>query len=638
MKSILYIFIAVVFFITIPYRFFNDKKQLVENFKNEFDLNFNQLQSDIEDFIKLNQEKASKKEIMKSYFKVRKSYKTIEPVILYFDKTAVEKDLNGAPLLKLEPKTPGITILKPKGLQVIDELMGEVEIDYSELESLSTNFLSNLTMVKNTLQIYLINHRIAFEIYQLNLIKLLTLELSGFDTPGTLNGIEDAKTTLKTINKIINPYLHDFLNLKNEINEIKLLMLEAEKFLVNSSNFNKFDRATFVNKYFEPLYKKINTIHKQSGVEYHDEVSKFTLSFNPRSNHVFSDDFLNPNYYAGVLINDNDDLIQLGKTLFFDPILSKNNQRACASCHSPNEGFANNIAKSLAFDIKGTLDRNSPTILNSIYANGYFHDLRADKISNLIEHVVFNEKEFASGYNLIEEKLKKSEDYQKLFAKSFTKYDGEYINKNAINTAITAYVKSLVGWNSQFDKFARGEPNNLSKDAKEGFNLFMGKAQCGICHFPPSFSGLVPPFFQDSESEVLGITTSFDTINPVLDSDLGRFASQKIKDKAAIFKNSFKTPTIRNAEITFPYMHNGAFKTLEEVLHFYNHGGGAGLGLDVENQTLPEDKLNLSKKEMHQIIAFIKSLTDTSSVDLTKPIKLPSFGNDWDKRKIGGEY
>jgi cytochrome c peroxidase len=638
MKSILYFLLFLIFLITIPFGFFNDKKQLAENFKTEFDKNMLELSNEVENFITACSDSVSQSNMMENYLKIRKSYKKIEPIVLYFDKTAVEKDLNGAPLLKIEPNTPGINILNPKGLQVIDELMGEESLDYKELKKISIDFLNKLKIVRNTIQISLINHRMAFELYQLNLIKMLTLELSGFDTPGTLNGVQDAKTTLATINKIINPYLHDFTNLKNEINEIKLLMSQAEKFLQKSNDFNQFDRATFVHQYFEPLYKKMNIVHLKSGVEYFDEVSRFPMSFNTRSNHVFSDDFLNSDYYAGVILDETEDLIQLGKTLFFDPILSKNNQRACTSCHSPDEGFTNHTAKSVAFDFKGTLDRNSPTILNSIYAKGYFHDLRADKISNLIEHVVFNEKEFASGYSLIEDKLRKSNEYQELFSKSFQKYDGEYINKNSINTALTAYVKSLVGWNSQFDKFARGEPNNLSKDAKEGFNLFMGKAQCGICHFPPSFAGLVPPYFQDSESEVLGLTSTFDTINPVLDTDLGRGASKKLKDQAAHFKNSFKTPTIRNAEITFPYMHNGAFNTLEEVLHFYNHGGGAGLGLEVENQTLPDSKLNLNKKEIDQIIAFIKSLTDTTSINFTKPTKLPSFGNDWDKRKIGGEY
>lgn len=638
MKSILYSVLFLISVLSISYGFLGEKTPLVENFIQEFDSDFKTLKVDVDAFIKANASEVSKSELQNAYLKMRKSYKRVEPVLLYFDKTAVERDLNGAPLLKIEFNTPGISVLNPKGLQVIDELMGEEQLNYSELKKICAEFLLKLNMVGKTLQLNLFNHRMAIELYQLNLVKLLTLEQSGFDTPGTLNGLEDSKTTISTINKILTPYLHDFPKLKDEINQLKKLMNDAEKFIKKSDNFDSFDRATFLSKYLEPLYQKVNQIHQKTGIEYFDETSNYTMSFNTRSNHIFSDDFLNSDFYAGLIIEDNDDLIKLGRTLFFDPVLSKNNERACASCHSPEEGFTNNKATSLAFDFKGTLDRNTPTILNSIYASDYFHDLRAEKISDLIEHVVFNEKEFATGFSTIENKLRKSKEYQDLFAKSFSQYDGEYINKNSINTALTAYVKSLVSWNSEFDKFARGEENSLSKDAKEGFNLFMGKAQCGICHFPPSFAGLVPPFFQDSESEVLGVTTKFDTINPILDSDLGRMSSQKLKDQASHFKNSFKTPTIRNAEITFPYMHNGAFASLEEVLHFYNHGGGAGMGLDIENQTLPDSKLNLSTKEMNQIIIFIKSLTDTSSINFSKPKSLPAFGNEWDNRKIGGSY
>lgn len=130
----------------------------------------------------------------------------------------------------------------------------------------------------------------------------------------------------------------------------------------------------------------------------------------------------------------------------------------------------------------------------------------------------------------------------------------------------------------------------------------------------------------------------FDTLNPVLDNDIGRFGSSKIKDGAYFYKNSIKTPTVRNVELTSPYMHNGAFKNLDEVIHFYNKGGGAGLGLKVENQTLPESKLNLSSIEFDQLKAFLNSLTDTASIDMTKPKKLPAFGNALDQRKIGGEY
>lgn len=636
MKSIFKSVLFVLSTIVITFSFLDEERSLIEIFTEQYQQNFNELQTQLIQFEKAI-EGEEKTNIEKEYKKLRITYKSLEPIFLYFDPAVVNKKLNGAPLLKLEENSPGINILKPKGLQVMDELMAEESLNFQSFKANIKVLKNTLTHLKNTLDPNVVTHRMVFELYQLNLIKVLTLEQSGFDTPGTLNGLEDSKTTFATINKILFPFLQQFPKLKQEVEAMKLLMKEGERQINAAKDFNSFNRAKFLSEVVEPLYAQMNLIHHKSGVEYSSEVSRFPKPFNERADHIFANDFLNPGFYSGVDPKDKG-LVALGKSLFYDPILSGNNKRACASCHDPQKGFTDNMKTSNAFDFEGKLDRNAPTLLNSIFASDYFWDLRAQEIRHQIEHVVFNRKEFATGFNTIESKLRKSKEYQELFAKSFSAYNGEVINKNSIEVAITAFVQSLRGWNSEFDKYARGEENTLNENAKQGFNLFMGKAQCGICHFPPSFSGLVPPFFEDSESEVLGMLQDFDTINPVLDEDLGRYASPKVKDGASFFKNSMKTATVRNTAITFPYMHNGAFETLEEVIHFYNHGGGSGLGLEVDNQTLPDAKLNLSNEEIEQLTAFIKSLTDTNSMDLTKPTMLPKFGGELDKRVIGGEY
>ena len=156
--------------------------------------------------------------------------------------------------------------------------------------------------------------------------------------------------------------------------------------------------------------------------------------------------------------------------------------------------------------------------------------------------------------------------------------------------------------------FLTGSQEYIMDLAKKGFNLYMGKAKCGTCHFVPLFNGLLPPDFSDTESEVLGVPADNNKKNPKLDTDEGKF----LHSRSLLHKFSFKTPTLRNIGLTAPYMHNGVFKTLEEVVEFYNNGGGAGLNIAPENQTLPGDKLALSKKEMKAIIAFMHSLTDSA--------------------------
>ena len=166
---------------------------------------------------------------------------------------------------------------------------------------------------------------------------------------------------------------------------------------------------------------------------------------------------------------------------------------------------------------------------------------------------------------------------------------------------MASYVRSLSQYNSKFDEYLRDEVE-YSSDEKAGFNLFAGKAKCATCHFIPLTNGTVPPNFMKTESEILGVPNRHN----YLDTDLGKYELTQ----AEIHRNSFKTPTIRNIELTAPYMHNGVFKTLEEVIDFYNKGGGIGLGFKVPNQTLPEDELLLSDKEKKQLIAFMKTLTD----------------------------
>jgi cytochrome c peroxidase len=331
--------------------------------------------------------------------------------------------------------------------------------------------------------------------------------------------------------------------------------------------------------------------------------------------------------------DDTKELQILGKTLFFDPILSANNKRACASCHDPKKAFTDGKAKSISFNFEGTVERNSPTLMNSVYSDRFFYDLRAQKLEDQVDHVITSSKEFDTDYTKIIDKLSSNSEYVAMFRKAYPHINSsKIVNKYTITTALAAYVGNLVSFDSDFDKYIRKEISEIDSSVIRGYNLFAGKALCGTCHFTPTFNGTVPPFFIETDSENLGVTVSSNLKQPVLDTDLGR-AKGLLKDRLEIFNHSFKTLTIRNIELTAPYMHNGAFKTLEEVLEFYNEGGGMGLGLDNPYQTLPDDKLNLTKQEKADIIAFMKSLTDNPKVEVPT---LPKYQNI--DRVAGGEY
>jgi cytochrome c peroxidase len=225
-----------------------------------------------------------------------------------------------------------------------------------------------------------------------------------------------------------------------------------------------------------------------------------------------------------------------------------------------------------------------------------------------------NKEEFNISYTEVVNRLKQDSGYVQAFRKIFAEEAPHTINEWTINKALAAFVREQGKFDSEFDRYMTGKQKEIAPEVKRGFNLFMGKAKCGTCHFAPTFYGTTPPFFMESESEVLGTLEKWDTLHPVLSADSGRYNFQKNE----VYIRSLKTSTVRNIALTAPYMHNGGFPDLESVLDFYNRGGGAGMGLEVSNQTLSAEALNLSQQEISDIIAFMKSLTDKELENLAK--------------------
>jgi len=198
--------------------------------------------------------------------------------------------------------------------------------------------------------------------------------------------------------------------------------------------------------------------------------------------------------------------------------------------------------------------------------------------------------------------LSADRSYQSLFAKAFFVKTQKGISSDQVTNALASYIRSLTKLNSRFDEYMRGNEGALSKQELKGFNLFMGKAKCATCHFAPLFNGVTPPKYVESETEVLGVPVSL--ADSTLDPDLGYYSVIGVDS----YKYAFKIPTIQNINKTAPYMHNGVYETLDEVMEFYNNGGAVGLGINLSNQTLSEESLRLTEKEKEDIIAFMESL------------------------------
>lgn len=593
-KIICCIFSILIFF-SFKSKFHETSSELKTNFALELKTEIETLELHTKAF---RENKISIDSLQKVYLDCRKAYKKVEFQLAFQFPEFISSKINGAPILHIEKENSRPILTNPEGFQVLDELIfSEENIENkNEIANLAIRLANNYDIVYRKTSVNPLNSADAILAIRIQLIRIFTLGITGFDTPGSVNAIEDACNSLIGIKDFIEE--HSNVMPEKEKNEM-LVKIENAILFLKQSNFENLDRLAFVKNHLDPIYADLLPFQKIQNL-------KFTTSWNPNSTSLFDSQFLNP-YQFTILkeSEDSDALRSLGKSLFFDSMLSQDNKMNCATCHQPEKGFADGIAKSMSNKNGVTVMRNSPTLLNSAFADRYFYDLRAYTLEQQVEHVIFNKLEFNTTYTEILNKLNSNETYSKKFKKIFKK---NKITREDFTKALASYVLSLQSFNSAFDKYVRGESSSLDDSAKRGFNLFTGKANCATCHFSPTFSGLVPPLYTENESEILGILSNPNSKES--DEDEGRYSNGVLYEKSWIYEKSFKTVTVRNANETAPYFHNGTYTTLEEVLEFYNQGGGEGLGISTKNQTLGSDKLNLSKEEKKDIIAFIKSLSD----------------------------
>lgn len=286
--------------------------------------------------------------------------------------------------------------------------------------------------------------------------------------------------------------------------------------------------------------------------------------------------------------------IELGKQLYFDGRLSKNNAISCAFCHNPGTGFADSRQTSIGVG-GGIGGRQAPTVFNTGLNPLQFWDGRARSLEEQVIGPIHNPIEMAETHEHVVAKLSKIKGYQQQFRAVF----GTDVNLQGIAEAIAAYERTVISTNSAFDRYVLGDHKAMDEAAIRGLGLFRGKARCVLCHNGPNFT--------DNQFHNLGVPQ----VGP-LKEDLGRYSVTRAeRDKGA-----FKTPTLRSVTETAPYMHDGAFKTLEEVVAFLNQGGGANPHLS------PLVKpLELTTEEQADVVSFLRALTGEAT-KFTMP-KLP---------------
>lgn len=538
---------------------------------------------------------AQKQELNIAYFDTaRYYYKKIEPIIAYFSPEA-ELKLNGAAVLESKPHAPN-EIKYPTGFQVLEALIAEQSVQIDPIKNEISNIYFTGKKLKQIIQDVSFTSSAVMDATKLNIYRLIGKGMAGFDSPILLHSIKEATYTLEGTKDILT-----ILGSKNK--HVNQSIDTALAYLHNNTaDFNQFNRAVFIKDFLNPICNQLHDYYKLAGIPF-DTLYPKLIPANKAN--MFVKDAFDWSYFApSDKISINQQNIALGKSLFNDVRLSVNNSRSCASCHIPSKGFTD--GKKLNETLVGNelLLRNTPTLINAAYQPAQFYDKRIAFLEDQIHDVISNPNEMGGIFDTILTKISQDKYYKVAFQRSFKT---KHITERQIKQAIATYIRSLSGFNSRFDQYMNGNTLAMNTLEIKGFNLFMGKAKCGTCHFVPLFSGTLPPIFHKIEAEIIGVPS--DAGMHTLDKDEGIY---KIYN-AHFQKHAFKTSTVRNAGITAPYMHNGAFNTLEEVIEFYNIGGGQQLGFNLPYQTLPPDSLLLSNDEKNALQQFMLTLTDTTS-------------------------
>jgi cytochrome c peroxidase len=287
--------------------------------------------------------------------------------------------------------------------------------------------------------------------------------------------------------------------------------------------------------------------------------------------------------------------VELGKTLFFDPRLSGSNWISCATCHNPSLGWSDGLPTGIGHGMQ-VLKRATPALMNCGFNTTLMWDGRAATLEEQALGPIVASVEMNQDLPGLVRKLSALPGYRAMFEAA---YPGEGISDKAIGKAIAAYERTILSGESPFDRWRKGNARAVDESVKRGFALFEGKANCVKCH--EGFN------FTDNGFHNIGLKSNGG------EEDVGRFAQRPIK---AVY-GAFRTPTLRDVELTAPYMHNGAYRSLEEVVEHYDRGG------DVLEHLSPDMKpLGLGAQEKADLVNFMKSLTGKQMV-----VTLPQLPN-----------
>jgi len=544
-----------------------------------------------------------------AFMAARTAFKHVEVGLeYYFPSTA--RGMNGPALPEVEETEGPEAVIPPTGFQVIEEALygedplGERVALASETETLRAIVTRAQTMIAPQQS----TDAHVWDAAKLEIARIVALGITGFDSPVAGQSLTEADAALEGIGRTLAPYR----TATPKWATLDSTLRAARAALQSSANRESFDHFAFIVDHANPLARALHAARIGLDIGVPTE----RRAFRTDAMTLFDSAAFDLMAFAPLDAKaPTSAQVALGRELFHDTRLSGDGARACSSCHVAEKAFTDGMKVNRARG-GAPLARNTPTVINSGLQLGVFSDLRTTYLEDQVTDVVENVDEMHGSLDMIAGRLGRDTSLAAVFRAAFDVRTDTAVTPARIRSALAAYQRSLTRMDSRVDLALRGRRDVLSDVERSGFNVFVGKGKCATCHFLPLTNGTVPPMYQKSEVEVLGTPRTATTQGAVVDPDLGRFRLSR----AEPHRYAFRTPSLRNVALTAPYMHNGAYPTLESVVDFYNRGGGAGIGIQLDNQTLPPDRLNLTTVEQRQLVAFLRALTDTTGLGRT-PIK-----------------
>ncbi len=306
--------------------------------------------------------------------------------------------------------------------------------------------------------------------------------------------------------------------------------------------------------------------------------------------------------------------IDLGRYLFFDPLLSADKSLSCASCHHPDLGFSDGRARSVGIG-GAEVRRAAPSLWNVAFLSAFFWDGRAASLEEQMQGPLYDEKEMGSNPLQLLADIGGNEAYRRLFRDAFPGSEGPP-SIDMVYAAIAAFQTSLISLNSRYDQYAHGYHDALTEDEKEGLNIFRSfVARCAECH--------TPPLFTNQQIAVIGVQ---EPEGRPLDE-----GAEAVSGNPGL-RGGFKIPSLRNIAKTAPYMHSGAFDNLRDAAEFYTLGRGHALPEEEKQRMIVHWHIwepNLTDNELDRLVDFLATLTDEAfkpAIPDRVPSGLPPIG------------